>query len=122
MADKDLINEKVIHKIYGEGVIIKNENGYIDVEFKKGYKSKFATPSCFDKFLKFKDEEKQQEMLEDVAKWKGENGILEKEKIHQKTIATQAGIQRRQEEREIRRLERAKEVAERNKMFVSKKQ
>ncbi|MDO4188226.1 MAG: hypothetical protein Q4D29_04480 [Lachnospiraceae bacterium] len=120
MKDNELINEKVIHKVYGEGIVKSVEEGYIDVEFKNGNNSKFQIPSCFDKFLKLADESKQHEMDDNVVEWKKANGIFEKEVIRQKTMATQAGIKKRSEERELRRIKRAKEIAERNRMFMNK--
>ncbi len=112
-----LINVKVVHKVYGEGAINSIDEHYIDVSFENGRESKFSVPSCFDKFLKIVDEDKQQEMKKRVLEWKEANGILEQEIIRQRTMDTQAGIRKRKEEREAKRIQRAKEVAKRNQMF-----
>lgn len=113
------VNEEIIHKVYGAGIIESSEDGYINVSFSENKKCKFSVPSCFDKFIKLTDESKQQEVEKSVLEWKKENGIFEKELLEKKTISTQEGIKKREKEREIRRLKRAKEVAERNRMFIS---
>ncbi|MBD7914790.1 hypothetical protein H9660_06490 [Clostridium sp. Sa3CUN1] len=46
----NLINIKVDHKVFGEGVIIENENSYVTVKFKNDEK-KFMYPSSFDGYL-----------------------------------------------------------------------
>ena len=46
----DLINIKVDHKVFGEGVIIGNENSYVTVKFEKDER-KFKYPSAFDGYL-----------------------------------------------------------------------
>lgn len=46
----NLINIKVDHKVFGEGVIIENENSYVTVKFDKDEK-KFMYPSSFDGYL-----------------------------------------------------------------------
>ncbi|HHY82236.1 MAG TPA: hypothetical protein GX505_06105 [Clostridiales bacterium] len=45
-----LINQKVIHKMYGEGIIISYENQSITVRFQQGDK-KFIYPDAFDGYL-----------------------------------------------------------------------
>ena len=45
-----IINEKVIHKKYGEGIIISYENRSITVRFQQGDK-KFIYPDAFDGYL-----------------------------------------------------------------------
>lgn len=114
-----LVGVEVVNRAFGKGIIESVEDGYIDVKFKKGKESKFAVPSCFDKFLKISDEKIQEEIQKDVIEWKEANGIFEKEKLIKKTISTQEGIKKREKERQVRRLKRAKEVAERNRMFMS---
>jgi len=52
-------------------------------------------------------------MEKEIHHWKTANNIFEKEKIQQKTLDTQAGIVRRGREREIKRKERMKQLANR---------
>lgn len=118
MKISDLIDEPIIHKVYGNGTIKSVEDDYLKAIFENGKESKFSFPSCFDKFIKLSDEEKWQDLLRFVNKWKKENGIFEQEMIHKMTAETQAGIKRREIEREKRRQERAKEQAARNRMFL----
>lgn len=117
MKISDLIDEQIIHKVYGAGTIEAINGDYLDATFKNGKQSKFSFPSCFDKFVKLADEGKQQELMQFVNKWKKENGIFEQEMLHKITAETQEGIKRRIEEREIKRIQREKEVAERNRRF-----
>ena len=118
MNEIDLVNEKVIHKVYGPGVIKSTNKEYLEVLFDNGKCSTFQMPSCFDKFIRFVNEEKQERILHDLDLWKKLNGVYEKEKIHQLTKATQEGIVQREKEREQRRLERAKEEAQRSRFFA----
>ena len=118
MKISELIDEKIVHKVYGQGTITSIEGDYLNATFSNGKASKFSFPSCFDKFIKFSDEEKAQELQKYLNIWKTENGIFEQEMIHKMTAETQEGIKKRAEEREKRRLERAKEEAARNRMFL----
>lgn len=118
MKISDLIDEQIFHGVYGKGIIKSIEDNYLNAAFDDGKESSFSFPVCFDRFIKLTDEDKQQELQQFVNKWKKENGIFKQEMMHKKTAATQAGIKKREEEREKRRLERAKEEAARNKMFL----
>lgn len=118
MKISELIDEKIFHKVYGQGTITSIEGDYLNATFSNGKSSKFSFPSCFDKFIKLSDEEKAQELQKYLNIWKTENGIFEQEMIHKMTAETQAGIKRRELEREKRRQERAKEEAARNRMFL----
>ena len=118
MKISELIDEKIVHKVYGQGTIKSIEDEYLNATFENGKESKFSFPSCFDKFIQLADSEKCKEIQQFVNKWKYENGIFEQEMIHKMTAETQAGIKRREEERERRRLERAREEAARNRMFI----
>lgn len=119
MKISDLIDEQIIHKVYGKGTIKSIEDEYLNATFESGKESKFSFPSCFDKFIKLSDEEKWQELQQFVNKWKKENGIFDQEFLQKKIAARQEGIKRREEEREIKRLERAKAEAARNRMFTA---
>ena len=46
----NLINLKVKHKVFGEGIIIANENSYLTVRF-KDCERKFVYPQVFDGYL-----------------------------------------------------------------------
>lgn len=50
----DLLNQIVIHKAFGEGTVIKQNENYITVSFNIGEKM-FAFPTAFDGFLQAKD-------------------------------------------------------------------
>lgn len=118
MKISDLIDEQITHKVYGRGIISSIEDDYLTATFDNGKESDFSFPSCFDKFIKLADKEKDQELQQFVYKWKIENGIFKQEMLRKKTAETQAGIVKRVEERERRRLERAREEAARNRMFL----
>lgn len=114
-----LIGESVNHITYGRGLIKTIEEDYLYIIFDNEKESKFSFPLCFDKFVKLADDNKQQEICQYVAKWKKDNGIIQQEKLHNMTAKRQEGIKKREEERKIRRIQREKEVAARNKMFQS---
>ena len=50
----NLINRKVHHKAFGEGVILSLDGGYLLIEFPVGQK-KFVYPDAFDGFLSAED-------------------------------------------------------------------
>ena len=56
-----MIKKKVIHKTFGEGVIVKFENNIVTVQF-ESKTTDFRYPDIFAKFLKFADEESQSEV------------------------------------------------------------
>ena len=58
----DLINKEVIHKIFGEGIIITNVNGYLTIQFSVEEKN-FVFPDAFKSFLKFKNSKDTESLL-----------------------------------------------------------
>lgn len=53
----DLINQRVLHKTYGTGIIVTQIKEYIEVNFDAICEiKKFPYPSCFEKFLKLEDD------------------------------------------------------------------
>ena len=56
-----MLNKKVIHKTFGEGVIIRFENNIVTAEF-SGKTMNFRYPDIFSKFLSFTDDETQNEV------------------------------------------------------------
>ncbi len=56
-----MLNKKVIHKTFGEGVIVKFENNIVTAEF-PGKTLNFRYPDVFAEFLKFADAEAQNEV------------------------------------------------------------
>ena len=56
-----MLNKKVIHKTFGEGVIIRFENNIVTAEF-SGKTMNFRYPDIFSKFLRFVDDEAQNEV------------------------------------------------------------
>lgn len=64
----DLINSVVIHKVFGEGIIINHEHSYLTVKFQQGEK-KFVFPNAFDGYLTTEDNmiaEKIKQELENI--------------------------------------------------------
>ena len=61
-----LVNTKVVHKKFGEGVIIAEDNIYLTIKFQVGEK-KFMYPDCFAQgFLQIEDKDLYQKSLEDM--------------------------------------------------------
>ena len=61
-----LVNTKVVHKKFGEGVIIAEDNIYLTIKFQVGEK-KFMYPDCFAQgFLQIEDNALYQKSLEDM--------------------------------------------------------
>lgn len=51
----NLVNEKLKHKSFGEGVVTAHDNSYITIRFQQGEK-KFVFPDAFDGFLIIEDD------------------------------------------------------------------
>ena len=51
-------DQKVTHKVFGTGTVVRVENGMMTVAFEKGEK-KFAYPAAFERFLTAEDAEAQ---------------------------------------------------------------
>lgn len=56
-----LVNQTVVHKLFGEGTVVAHSGDYLTVRFSKEEK-KFITPDIFTTFLKCKDEKLQVEL------------------------------------------------------------
>lgn len=61
----ELVGVKVLHAVYGEGVITEHVNNYITVEF-ASKTSKFVYPDAFEKFLEAKHVALQQMILDSI--------------------------------------------------------
>lgn len=112
-ADK-LINQTVIHKSFGKGIIIRIvDKKYLEVDFtEKGKVSKFAYPSCFYGFLTLEDSSLQVEIDAVVEVWKQESGVLQKEELRHQYEKTMRGIEARRlaaEEKKLKAAQRSME-------------
>lgn len=113
-ADR-LINQMVIHKSFGKGIICSVDEKYMVVEFlKKCGLSKFAYPSCFNGFLTLVNDELQLEIEEVVEVWKQESGIVQKEDLKRQYEKTIQGIKARQIAAEERRMKKAQRITGNN--------
>lgn len=103
-ADK-LINQTVIHKSFGKGIICSVDEKYLVVDFRKKCKlSKFAYPLCFHGFLILEDSQLQLEVEKAVEVWKQESGIVQKEELKRQYEKTMQGIEARRIATEEKRL------------------
>lgn len=78
----DLINKKVRHITFGEGVIKESKDKYVVVEFEEKT-AEFVYPDAFEKFLKFFDvllQNEVEEYIEEINKEKEEKRIADEEK------------------------------------------
>lgn len=58
---EELMEETVVHKSFGKGVVKSANVNYLEVDFPgKNKKSTFAYPLCFDGFLTLENEENRQ--------------------------------------------------------------
>ena len=97
MEIKDLIGAAVTHKIFGQGIVEDAHDNYIEVFFsKRGKKSKFSYPSCFQGFLSLLAEEKKADVEADLVIWRVESRVEQKEELKQQYLKTlQSIIERR---------------------------
>lgn len=108
-----LLDEVVIHKTFGRGVVISIDDKYVVVEFKEKNKiSKFGYPAGFDGFLSLEDREKQEEVEKKLEVWREENGVLQKKELRIQYEKTLQAIEARRLAAEEKRLRAAQRFAE----------
>lgn len=86
----DLINLEVIHKAFGEGIIVSQDNSYITIKFQQSEK-KFPFPNAFDGYLTIKNKtiaENIKKMIETIKE------VKHKEKEHLVELEQQHKIQK----------------------------
>ena len=77
-----LVNQTVIHKSFGKGIIRSVDKKYLEVEFiEKEKVSRFLYPDCFYGFLTIEDSGLQLEIEAVVEDWKQDRGVIQKEKL-----------------------------------------
>lgn len=110
---KKLVNQTVIHKSFGKGVIRSVDEKYLEVDFmKKGKISKFSYPGCFHGFLTVEDGSLQPEIEAIVEVWKQESGAVQKEELKKQYEKTMQSIEARRlaaEEKKLKVAQRAME-------------
>lgn len=108
-----LVNQTVIHKSFGEGVIRSVDEKYLEVEFReKGKISKFSYPGCFNGFLTVEDGSLQLEIEAVVEVWRQESGVVQKEELKKQYEKTMQSIEARRlaaEEKKLKAAQRAME-------------
>lgn len=65
MNNTDLLNMKVKHKAFGEGIITEVSDNYLIIKF-AAKESKFVYPDAFEKFIVAEDASVQAEILEEI--------------------------------------------------------
>ena len=113
-----LVEETVVHKSFGTGIIKEVDGKYLKIDFpEKNKKSTFAYPLCFDGFLMLENEEKQAEMQKDLEQWKIESGAARKEELWRQYEKTRQEIRAKQTAVEEKKLRAARKVMERSSTF-----
>lgn len=108
-----LVNQTVIHKSFGKGIIRSVDEKYLEVDFaEKGKVSKFPYPGCFHGFLTIEDSSLQPEIEAVVEGWKQDSGVVQKEELKKKYEKTIQSIEARRlaaEEKKLKAAQRAME-------------
>ena len=108
-----LVNQTVIHKSFGKGIIRSVDEKYLEVDFiEKGKVSKFPYPGCFHGFLTIEDSSLQTEIEAVVEGWKQESGVMQKEELRHQYEKTMQSIESRRlaaEEKKLKAAQRAME-------------
>jgi|GEM_PF-3026738 len=113
-----LVNQTVIHKSYGKGIIHNVGEKYLEVDFaEKGKVSKFPYPSCFNGFLSLKDCDLQTEITAEVEVWKRESGAMQKEELRHRYEKTMQGMEARRLAAEDKKLKAAQRAMERRSAY-----
>lgn len=108
-----LLDEVVIHKTFGRGVISSIDDKYVIVEFKEINKiSKFGYPAGFDGFLSIENREKQEEMEKELEVWREESGVIQKKELRNQYEKTVQAIEARRLAAEEKRLRAAQRFTE----------
>lgn len=82
-SDMNLVNQKIIHKVFGEGSIVKQDDSVLTVAFKNDTKS-FVYPDAFGQFITLKDQETAHIMESVISKLKSEEEELRLNEIEEK--------------------------------------
>jgi len=65
----DIVNERIQHSVFGEGMVISNGNGRLSIQFSEPYGIKqFLYPDAFEKYLKLYNSDLELSVLEDLHK------------------------------------------------------
>ncbi|MBF4691552.1 hypothetical protein [Fusibacter ferrireducens] len=76
-----MIDQYVIHSLYGRGIVKEIKDNYLKLDFEDGAKLKtFLYPDAFESFLTFEDSALQKKALEDLKKVLVMNQIEQEEK------------------------------------------
>ena len=118
-----LVEETVVHKLFGTGIIRSVDDKYLEIDFpERNKKSKFVYPSCFNGFLTLENEEKRGEMQKDLEQWKIETGAVQKEELQHRYEKTMQEIKERQTAVQERKLNAAQRIMEHRSTYNSVKQ
>ena len=108
-----LVNQTVIHKSFGKGIILSVDKKYLEVEFiEKGKVSRFLYPDCFYGFLTIEDSGLQLEIEAVVEDWKQDRGVIQKEKLRKQYEKNMRSIEARRLAAEEKRLKAAQRAME----------
>ncbi|MEI3599381.1 MULTISPECIES: malate synthase [unclassified Oceanobacillus] len=75
----NLIDKKVMHKSFGNGSIVDQDDEFVTIDFDEVTK-KFVFPDAFGKFLKLKDDSAQATLKQAITKIEAKQEQLEKER------------------------------------------
>lgn len=123
MEIRNLIDEAVVHKAFGKGIIKSIDGKYLEVKFLNGNKeSRFVYPSCFNGFLTLEDERKHAETEKDLELWKTESGIVQKEELRNRHEKTTEAIEARKTAAEEKKLQAARRTMEHRIEYINARQ
>ena len=108
-----LVNQTVIHKSLGKGIIRNVDEKYLEVDFiERGKVSKFMYPGCFHGFLTIEDSNLQSEIAVVVENWKRDSDVVQKEELKKQYEKTIQGIEARRKAAEEKKLKAAQRSME----------
>lgn len=105
----NLLNITVLHKVWGEGLIIQHENEYLLVQFKVKPAGKdtdvvkFSYPTAFNGFLKVLDNDLLQETILNEIEENKKAELAKKQAIHCESIAHKVAIERKKPKKTYKR-------------------
>ncbi len=123
MDSKKLVNQTVMHKTLGNGIIRSADEEHLEIYFtEKGKISKFSYPSCFYGFLTVEDNSLQPEIETVVEAWKQKGDIVHKEELKKRYEKTIHDIETRRLAAEEKKLKAAQKAIEHHSTYINTKQ
>lgn len=90
----NLVNKQVTHQVFGEGIVVKYDDSYVNVKFLSGNK-KFVYPDAFEKYLSLMDQRAASLVNKEIQKQKEERRRISLKLIKEKALERERSLEAR---------------------------